>query len=58
MRYLILLFMILSFGFGADFKKAINIVIDKKQNLMWQDNLESTEYLERYNSREKLIVKI
>ncbi len=46
MRYLILLFMILSFGFGADFKKAINIVIDKKQNLMWQDNLESTEYLE------------
>jgi len=29
-----------------DFEKKINIVIDKKQNIMWQDNPESQEYFE------------
>ncbi|MEA2017279.1 MAG: DUF1566 domain-containing protein [Campylobacterota bacterium] len=29
-----------------DFEKKINIVIDKKQNIMWQDNLETVEHIE------------
>ncbi len=30
----------------SDFEKKINIVIDTKQNIMWQDNSESKEYFE------------
>jgi len=32
--------------FANDFEKSLNIVIDKTANIMWQDNLESTQYLE------------
>lgn len=46
MRYLFLFFISFHFLFSNQFKKIQNVVIDKKQNIMWQDNLESTEYLE------------
>jgi len=46
MRYLFLFFISFHFLFSSEFKKIQNVVIDKKQNIMWQDNLESTEYLE------------
>lgn len=46
MRNFLLYFLVTSTLFASDFEKSTNIVIDKKQNLMWQDNLESTQYKE------------
>jgi len=37
--FIVLIFFTLSFG---EFIKSENIVIDKKNNLMWQDNIEAT----------------
>lgn len=41
MRFLLILSILSTLSF-AEFIKSENIVIDKKQNLMWQDNIEAT----------------
>ena len=46
MKIYILLFIISLSSFANSFEKSINIVTDTTTNLMWQDNLESTQYLE------------
>jgi predicted ATPase len=46
MRKSFLFFIIVVSIFANDFEKSLNIVTDKTTNIMWQDNLESTQYLE------------
>jgi len=46
MRFFIIFIFITLSLFSSDFEKSINIVTIQKQNIMWQDNLESTQYLE------------
>lgn len=48
MKYLFLIVFIFSFIEAIDYEKSTNIVIDKKHNLMWQDNNEVTQYLETF----------
>jgi len=43
--FIIFILMILSL-FANNFEKSTNIVTNQTQNIMWQDNLESTQYLE------------
>ena len=46
MKSFLFFFIISVWIFANDFEKSINIVTDKTANIMWQDNLESTQYLE------------
>ena len=46
MKYILLVFCSLSFLNAMEYEKSANIVIDKKNHLMWQDNQEVVEYLE------------
>lgn len=46
MKFFIIFILMIVSLFANNFEKSINIVIDKKQKIMWQDNLESTQYLE------------
>lgn len=46
MKYLLLIICIFSSMQALEYEKSNNIVIDKQNNLMWQDNNEVTEYLE------------
>lgn len=46
MKYILLIICIFSSMSALEYEKSKNIVIDKQNNLMWQDNSEVTEYLE------------
>jgi len=46
MKYILLIICIFSSLHALEYEKSNNIVIDKQNNLMWQDNDEVTEYLE------------
>lgn len=46
MKYILLVICIFSSISALEYDKSNNIVIDKHNNLMWQDNVEVTEYLE------------
>jgi len=46
MKYILLIICIFSSMQAFEYEKSNNIVIDKQNNLMWQDNDEVTEYLE------------
>lgn len=46
MRYILLILCIFSSIEAFEFEKSKNIVIDKQNNLMWQDNSEVMVYLE------------
>ncbi len=46
MRFFIIFIFITFSLFASDFEKSINIVTNQKHNIMWQDNLESTQYIE------------
>lgn len=46
MKILFLFFIITISLFANNFEKSINIVTDTTAKIMWQDNLESTQYLE------------
>ena len=48
MKYLFLIFCVCSSLSAVNYEKSINIVIDEKNKLMWQDNSEVTEYLETF----------
>jgi len=44
-KIMIILFLI-TFGYGNKFEKVESVVIDNTTNLMWQDNIEVTQYSE------------
>ena len=44
MRDIFFIFILYSSLFSSNFIKSENIVIDIEKNLMWQDNIENTEY--------------
>lgn len=46
MKLFFIYIMIGILAFADNFEKSTNIVIDKKQNLMWQDNFESIQHKE------------
>jgi len=46
MKSLLLIICIFSSMSALEYEKSNNIVIDKQNNLMWQDNSEVTDYLE------------
>lgn len=46
MKYILLFICIFSSLSALEYDKSSNIVIDKENKLMWQDNVEVTEYLE------------
>ena len=46
MKYIFLIICIFSSMQALEYEKSKNIVIDKQNNLMWQDNAEVTVYLE------------
>ena len=46
MKYILLIICIFSSLHALEYEKSNNIVIDKQNNLMWQDNDEVIEYLE------------
>ena len=46
MKYILLIICVFSSLQALEYEKSNNIVIDKQNNLMWQDNDEVTEYLE------------
>ncbi len=46
MKYILLIICIFSSMHAFEYEKSKNIVIDKQNNLIWQDNDEVTQYLE------------
>ena len=52
MRVFILCFVLSTFCFSSNpqYEKSINIVTDHTNKLMWQDNIEVTQYLENYTT--------
>lgn len=55
MRYMGVLLLFMTIGFGQNtttFTQAIDIVVDEKKRLMWQDNDEVMEYFETHVSAE------
>jgi len=50
MKYLFLIFCVCSSLSAVNYEKSINIVIDEKNKLMWQDNNEVIEYLETFTT--------
>jgi len=48
MKFLLYFILIPIVLFANNFEKSENIVVDKINNMMWQDNLESTQYIENF----------
>jgi hypothetical protein len=46
MRYLFITVLFLSSVYSNNFEKSVKSVIDKSTNIMWQDDIEATQYLE------------
>lgn len=48
MKYLLIILCIFSSIEAIEYEKSKNVVIDKQNKLIWQDNIEVTEYLETF----------
>jgi hypothetical protein len=46
MKSLIIIFLFLTSLYSNNFEKSVKSVIDKTNNIMWQDDIEVTQYLE------------